>query len=80
MWDGRYEIAVPEQLLPAQILPAGACKDLDRPRDIPDFVWRGLPLVKSASLKLFTPAGGEDAGSGPVFRLIHAPNSGHDHE
>ena len=80
MWDGRYEIAVPEQLLPAQILPAGVCKDLDRPRDIPDFVWRGLPLVKSASLKLFTPAGGEDAGSGPVFRLIHAPNSGHDHE
>jgi tRNA(Ile)-lysidine synthase len=73
VWDNRYEIAVAARLLPAEVLPAAGVKELERPRGIPDFVWRGLPVVKTAGGELFAPVECAGAGQGPVFRLIQAP-------
>jgi hypothetical protein len=47
---------------------------------MPDFVWRGLPVVETAGGQTFSPADGCCNGAGPVFRLIHAPNRCHDHK
>jgi tRNA(Ile)-lysidine synthase len=80
VWDNRYEIAVPAGLLPATVVPARDCKGLARPRDIPDFVWQGLPVV-CCERGHFTPPGaahgGEAGDKQPVFRLIHAPLRAH---
>lgn len=80
LWDGRYEITVPACLLPAKVLPAMACAGLQRPAEVPDFVWQGLPVVCTAQGQ-FTPACPAPAGNGkddvPAFRLIHAPKRVH---
>ena len=80
LWDGRYEVTVPAVLLPAKVLPARACAGLQRPAEVPDFVWQGLPVVCTAQGQ-FTPACPAPAGNGkddvPAFRLIHAPKRVH---
>ncbi len=79
-WDSRYEITIPVRLLPAKVLPAKACAGLQRPSDVPDFVWQGMPVVRTASGQ-FTPCDRPPAGAGngdaPAFRLIHAPMQEH---
>jgi tRNA(Ile)-lysidine synthase len=80
VWDARYQITVPKPLLPAEVLRVADTSGLQRPSEVPDFVWRGLPVLKIASGQLFTPVRGSDAAEGPAFRLIHAPNGGQDHE
>jgi tRNA(Ile)-lysidine synthase len=80
-WDGRYELTVPAALLPATVLPVKACAGLQRPAEVPDFVWQGLPVVCTAQGQLITPADPAPAGSEkddvPAFRLIHAPKRVH---
>lgn len=73
IWDHRYEITVPANLLPATVMPVKSCKGVERPKDIPDFIWQGLPVVSCKTGK-FTPI-----DEAPVtFRLIEAAMVRHD--
>ena len=76
-WDHRYEVSVPASLLPACIMPVAACAGLSRPSAVPDFVWRGLPVIRAGNGEVFTPVESAGRCGQPVFRLIHAPKPVH---
>lgn len=73
IWDQRYEVSVPAGLAPAEIVAAAYVSGLERPREVPDFVWRGLPVLRAENA-LYTPLDSENAGGTqaehPEFRLI----------
>jgi tRNA(Ile)-lysidine synthase len=73
IWDDRYEIIIPEHMLPATVMPVKVFDGLARPSEVPDFVWQGLPVVACKAGK-FAPV----EPSPVTFRLIHAAMVSHD--
>ncbi len=65
LWDGRFELVVPTA---SEVGPAELAKGLKRPANVPDFVWKGLPVVKMAAGGAILALEGGESGISTMFR------------
>ena len=76
-WDRRYHVSTCRDADPVELV---VLRDVDekllpdRPKNVPDFVWQGLPVAIAAGNQVIMPGEGRQPGSqdqqNVVFHLI----------